>query len=599
MLYLTIGYDWLLFGHMLTDRLRKGEEILLFCFDFLQFALDDEYAFEPSIMKPAPGLVSGPTAAAATTAGVDAEEARADEGGARGAAEPRAPPPGTPPGFGAGSIETHVLSPSRPNGDDILLSDSHGPEGVPGDSLCRLTDSVESRPQSILSDDEVGGRTSGSSVGSPERGDGHLISPPMPPHCDGAAVAVDLAAAMTAAARSFEVGSSDSEDDSSAVELDGLVILDDVKAGAGAGPSEAAPTRAPSGLRLACGQAQSNSDRVATAPPGPSVGSPPPLALNTTTNPLFRLGSGFMPMPGQVAVPAPTAQGLQLAGSPRSVPIAIPNSIGKSLERFDDGGTGSWQMLGDSCRSFGGYPAAKAPQGRARLSSSVSSPTGSDDEEEDDSFQDASTSIDLGESPGSFVSRRSGWLSTRQLVETTFLCQLPRCAVECTDLSAPPSVVLALTLLPRPPPHFSRSAVRVVRNGGGRCHDGTRIEGRFEAIVQTGRVDRRGCRRQPCSVYPAARRHDEACPPTAGDTQRVHVGLLGGGRLQGASRRLEQVDGWAFPRPDPPAPPEPEVLTPSPSSTAPPEHPLGGSERGRGAPLMFRQRGRPRRTGRR
>ena len=38
MLYLTVGYDWLLFGHQFKNRLGRGEEIFLFCFDFLQVA---------------------------------------------------------------------------------------------------------------------------------------------------------------------------------------------------------------------------------------------------------------------------------------------------------------------------------------------------------------------------------------------------------------------------------------------------------------------------------------------------------------------------------------------------------------------------------
>uniref|UniRef100_A0A8C4QAQ9 Myotubularin related protein 14 n=1 Tax=Eptatretus burgeri TaxID=7764 RepID=A0A8C4QAQ9_EPTBU len=37
-LYLTIAYDWFLFGHMLDDRLSKGEEVSpLFCFEVPQF----------------------------------------------------------------------------------------------------------------------------------------------------------------------------------------------------------------------------------------------------------------------------------------------------------------------------------------------------------------------------------------------------------------------------------------------------------------------------------------------------------------------------------------------------------------------------------
>jgi myotubularin-related protein 14 len=34
--FLTLAYDWYLFGHNLNDRLQKGEEILFFCFYFLQ-----------------------------------------------------------------------------------------------------------------------------------------------------------------------------------------------------------------------------------------------------------------------------------------------------------------------------------------------------------------------------------------------------------------------------------------------------------------------------------------------------------------------------------------------------------------------------------
>jgi myotubularin-related protein 14 len=40
-LYLTLAYDWLLFAHQLKDRLKKSEEILHFCFYFLQFVGED------------------------------------------------------------------------------------------------------------------------------------------------------------------------------------------------------------------------------------------------------------------------------------------------------------------------------------------------------------------------------------------------------------------------------------------------------------------------------------------------------------------------------------------------------------------------------
>ncbi|XP_045166694.2 myotubularin-related protein 14-like [Mercenaria mercenaria] len=43
-LYLTLAYDWYLFGHNLSDRLNKGEEILLFCFYFLSNITSEEYS---------------------------------------------------------------------------------------------------------------------------------------------------------------------------------------------------------------------------------------------------------------------------------------------------------------------------------------------------------------------------------------------------------------------------------------------------------------------------------------------------------------------------------------------------------------------------
>ncbi|XP_057323639.1 myotubularin-related protein 14 [Microplitis mediator] len=43
-LYFTIAYDWLLFGHDLQDRLSKGEEIFFFCFFFLKHIQDEEFS---------------------------------------------------------------------------------------------------------------------------------------------------------------------------------------------------------------------------------------------------------------------------------------------------------------------------------------------------------------------------------------------------------------------------------------------------------------------------------------------------------------------------------------------------------------------------
>lgn len=43
-LFLTIAYDWYLFGHDLPDRLSKGEEIFVFCFYALKHLLGDEFS---------------------------------------------------------------------------------------------------------------------------------------------------------------------------------------------------------------------------------------------------------------------------------------------------------------------------------------------------------------------------------------------------------------------------------------------------------------------------------------------------------------------------------------------------------------------------
>ncbi|XP_065829731.1 myotubularin-related protein 14-like [Oscarella lobularis] len=43
-LYLTLTYDWYLFGHQLSDRLERKEEILYFCFFFLSEIVSDDFS---------------------------------------------------------------------------------------------------------------------------------------------------------------------------------------------------------------------------------------------------------------------------------------------------------------------------------------------------------------------------------------------------------------------------------------------------------------------------------------------------------------------------------------------------------------------------
>ncbi|XP_065165901.1 myotubularin-related protein 14 isoform X1 [Atheta coriaria] len=45
-LYLTIAYDWMLFGHHLPDRLGKGEEIFFFCFNILKKLTGEEFSLQ-------------------------------------------------------------------------------------------------------------------------------------------------------------------------------------------------------------------------------------------------------------------------------------------------------------------------------------------------------------------------------------------------------------------------------------------------------------------------------------------------------------------------------------------------------------------------
>lgn len=44
MLYLTVAYDWVLFGHQLGHRLSNRQEIMYFCFYVLQHLLSDEFS---------------------------------------------------------------------------------------------------------------------------------------------------------------------------------------------------------------------------------------------------------------------------------------------------------------------------------------------------------------------------------------------------------------------------------------------------------------------------------------------------------------------------------------------------------------------------
>ncbi|XP_065367251.1 myotubularin-related protein 14 isoform X3 [Calliphora vicina] len=44
MAYFTLAYDWYLFGHQLPDRLKRGEDIMFFCFHVLKYITDEEFS---------------------------------------------------------------------------------------------------------------------------------------------------------------------------------------------------------------------------------------------------------------------------------------------------------------------------------------------------------------------------------------------------------------------------------------------------------------------------------------------------------------------------------------------------------------------------
>lgn len=47
-LFLTVAYDWFLFGHGLPERLQRGEEVFFFCFNFLKNITSEEFSVNTS-----------------------------------------------------------------------------------------------------------------------------------------------------------------------------------------------------------------------------------------------------------------------------------------------------------------------------------------------------------------------------------------------------------------------------------------------------------------------------------------------------------------------------------------------------------------------
>ena len=49
--YLTLAYDWFLFNHQFSDRIYKNEEIMRFCFEFLNDMTSEEYSLLPKLYR--------------------------------------------------------------------------------------------------------------------------------------------------------------------------------------------------------------------------------------------------------------------------------------------------------------------------------------------------------------------------------------------------------------------------------------------------------------------------------------------------------------------------------------------------------------------
>jgi len=58
-LYLTVAYDWLLFGHQLSDRASRGEDIFYFCFYFLQFMQTSDFSILHHVHSKSNGKANG------------------------------------------------------------------------------------------------------------------------------------------------------------------------------------------------------------------------------------------------------------------------------------------------------------------------------------------------------------------------------------------------------------------------------------------------------------------------------------------------------------------------------------------------------------
>ena len=51
MLFLTVAYDWLLFGHQRKERVARREHIFEFCYDFLQYIEGPEYSLDAIVSE--------------------------------------------------------------------------------------------------------------------------------------------------------------------------------------------------------------------------------------------------------------------------------------------------------------------------------------------------------------------------------------------------------------------------------------------------------------------------------------------------------------------------------------------------------------------
>jgi myotubularin-related protein 14 len=117
MLYLTVAYDWVLFGHQLGHRLSNRHEIIYFCFYVLQHLLSDEFSL--SLGPNAPEVIAlqkskdAPSTSSSSSSSTSSTKA-AENGQAHPLSEDVTPPASPPRSPMKSPSASSIASPRSP-----------------------------------------------------------------------------------------------------------------------------------------------------------------------------------------------------------------------------------------------------------------------------------------------------------------------------------------------------------------------------------------------------------------------------------------------------------------------------------------------------